>query len=336
VEQYGGAEPFLPVVSALRRLARTPAAAVIRRTAPPGLATACGLAAPGRTADGVTRAGVLRTLAEVIEAIADEATLIFGIGDLHWSDPSTLDLINLLARRTDPTRLLVLGTLRHADASATNHPSVPLLRELRRTERCREIALDGLSAAALHARLAARLGGEEPPPGAAAYLLRHTGGNPFFAGALVDDLLARGALTRGRDRWVLVAEDVPSLPKASLAALAPRLERLSPAERAILEAASVVGDAFSAETVAVIAERDGAPELEMVEALCERLVQCDDILCAAGASYAFRHRVYRQALSDGIAAARRRRMRARLSESRATVRRAASFRPAVAVSRARQ
>jgi DNA-binding winged helix-turn-helix (wHTH) protein len=337
VEQYGGAEPFLPVISALRRLARTPAAAaILQRASPPWLATACGLAAPGRTDQAVTRAGVLRTLAEVIEAIANEATLVFGIGDLQWSDPSTLDLVNLLARRTDPTRLLVLCTLRQADSVAAAHPSALLRRELRRTGLCREIVLDGLSAADVDRYLAARLAGGEPPAGAAAYLLRYTDGNPFFLGALIDNLLACGALARERERWVLDADDIPPIPKDSLAALAPRLERLTHSERTILEAATVVGDSFSAETVAVIAaERDDSTELEAVEAICERLVQHDDILRAGseGTPYAFRHVLYRQALYDGIAPARRRRMHARLGESLAAERPAGSCERAAELAR---
>jgi predicted ATPase/DNA-binding winged helix-turn-helix (wHTH) protein len=315
VEQFGGAEPFLPVISALRGLARTPAAAILQRESPSWLAAACGLTAPAR-ADDATRAGALSTLAAVIEAIAGEAPLVFGIGDLHWSDASTLDLVNLLARRTDRARLLVLCTLRHADAVAAAHPSAPLLRELRRTRRCGELVLDGLSAAAVDRYLAARLAGGEPPAGAAAYLLRHTGGNPFFLGALLDDLFVRGALARVGERWVLAAGDPPPIPRDSLAALAPRLEQLEAGERTILEAASVVGESFAAAKVAAIAaDGEGGAELDAVQAVCERLVQQDDILRAGrdDTSYAFRHLLYRQAVYDGIAPARRRRLHARLA-----------------------
>jgi hypothetical protein len=35
---------------------------------------------------------------------------------LHWSDPSTLDVIGRLAQRREPARLLVVGTFRPVDA----------------------------------------------------------------------------------------------------------------------------------------------------------------------------------------------------------------------------
>src|SRR6185369_8822941 len=91
VEQYGETEPFLPVIAALRRLVRsaTPAAAILRRVAPPWLAAACGLAAAPGADDGIaSRTGVLRILAEVVEALAEEAPLALVLEDLHWSDPS--------------------------------------------------------------------------------------------------------------------------------------------------------------------------------------------------------------------------------------------------------
>lgn len=327
VEQYGEADPFLPVIAALRRLCRSArAAAILRQAAPPWLAASCGLAPIRANPDAgvVTRDGVLRTLAEVVEAIASEAPLILVLEDLHWSDPSTLDLVNLLARRGDPARLLVLCTLRPADALAAGHRSALLLRELRRTERCREIVLDGLARIDIDAYLTSRLAGDEPPPRAGDYLLRHTGGNPFFLSALIEDMLARGSLRRDGERWVLNADERPAIPIGSLAALAPRLERLSGTERAMLEVASVAGDLFSAETIAVAmagGSEIGA-SLEAAEAVCGRLVRHQDILRRGegAAPYAFRHALYRQALYDGIAPARRRRMHGKIGESQAATR----------------
>ena len=327
VEQYGEAEPFLPVIAALRRLCRAEAAAaVLRRAAPLWLTASCGLAPipAGPDSGLMTRAGVLRTLAEVIEAIAADTPLLFVLEDLHWSDPSTLDLVNLLARHADPARLLVLCTLRNADALAAGHRSALLRRELRCTGLCRDIALDGLARADVDRYLAVRLASGDPPAQAGEYLLRHTGGNPFFLSALIDDLLARGSLTREGERWQLQADETPAIPTGSLAALAPRLERLSGTERVMLEAASVAGDVFAAETVAAVVAAEPGVEasLEEVETVCERLVRHQDILRTGedGAAYGFRHALYRHALYDGIAPARRRRLHGRVGESLAAAR----------------
>ena len=50
--------------------------------------------------------------------------------DLHWSDPATIDLLAMLARRREASRLLVLGTYRPADVAGTAHPLPRLKQEL--------------------------------------------------------------------------------------------------------------------------------------------------------------------------------------------------------------
>jgi predicted ATPase len=73
---------------------------------------------------------MLREMAEAIEVLAAQKPLILVLEDLHWSDPSTLDLIGLLARRQEPARLLLLGTYRPAEAMQQNHPLQAIKHEL--------------------------------------------------------------------------------------------------------------------------------------------------------------------------------------------------------------
>jgi AAA ATPase-like protein len=90
VAQYGAGEPYLPVFEALRRLGRSPA----------------------------THGWMLRELADALDALAEEAPLALLLEDLHWSDSSTIELLGMLARRRDPSRLLILGTYRAGDVPA--------------------------------------------------------------------------------------------------------------------------------------------------------------------------------------------------------------------------
>ena len=320
VEQYGEAEPLLPVIAALRRAARSDdAAAVLRQVAPPWLAVACGVGRATDAADGIgSRAGLLRILADVVEALAADTPLVLLIEDLQWSDPTTLDVVNLLARRRDGARLLVLCTLRVGDAFAAGHPSARLVRELCRGGQAGEIALAPLAPGDVQRYLTVRLNGH-PPPGAVAHLIQHTGGNPFFIRTLTDDLLAHGSLRHEAGRWVLHAAGPPAIPAGSLAALAPRLERLSGDERAMLEAASVIGDAFTATAVAdaLTEAASTAATVDEVESACARWVRTHDILRGgeSHAPYAFQHALYRQALYEGIPPARRARLHARVGEA---------------------
>ena len=54
---------------------------------------------------GATRERMLREIGEALETIASENPLLLVFEDLHWVDPSTVDLISALARRRTPAKL---------------------------------------------------------------------------------------------------------------------------------------------------------------------------------------------------------------------------------------
>ena len=135
VEHRGAGEPYLPVLEALGRLARQPdgrqLVPLLARQAPtwlaqmPWLLADDELEAVQRRLIGATQLRMLREMLETLEAISRELTLVLVLEDLHWSDPSTIDLLDALARRREPARLLVVGTYRRGErrAGASRPPS---------------------------------------------------------------------------------------------------------------------------------------------------------------------------------------------------------------------
>src|SRR5262249_41024824 len=85
------------------------------------------------------------------------------------------------------------------------------------------------------------------------FLHQRSSGNPLFLSALVDELLRQGLLVKDGDA-LSVREGLDSITRlipATLSVLMTQhIEQLSPAEQAILEAASVTGVTFSVEAVA--------------------------------------------------------------------------------------
>ena len=63
---------------------------------------------------------MLREGCAALEIITKEFPLAIALEDLHWADPSTLDLIAAIARRKDRARLLLLSTYRPGDVPANN------------------------------------------------------------------------------------------------------------------------------------------------------------------------------------------------------------------------
>src|SRR5262249_54003707 len=144
-----------------------------------------------------------RRLAVCLEALAADVPLALVIEDMHWSDHATLDLVSLLAHRRHPARLLVLCTLRQADAIVRAHPVVKVKRELVRRGSCRELALGGLRSADVEQYAGARLAGAELPVELVTLLVQRSEGSPFFMTALVQHLIDRGLVVKSGPRWEL-------------------------------------------------------------------------------------------------------------------------------------
>src|SRR5262245_8842552 len=159
---------------------------------------AAGLRAIRRRAQGVTRDRMLRELAEAVEALTADTTLVFRLEDLHWSDVSTLDWIGCVARRPERARLLVIGTYRPVEVLSRDHPLHMVKQELQLHRHCRELALRRLDEPAVAEYLTRRC-----PVGAgqsmslrrlAGAIHARTEGNPLFMVNVVDDLVGRGVL----------------------------------------------------------------------------------------------------------------------------------------------
>jgi hypothetical protein len=96
----------------------------------PGLIDATEIADLTRRCAGATRDRMLRELVEALECLTERQPLVLVLEDLHWSDPSTLDLIAVLARRREPARLLLIGTYRSGEGRRQTHPLSEVLDEL--------------------------------------------------------------------------------------------------------------------------------------------------------------------------------------------------------------
>ena len=126
---------------------------------------------------------------------------------------------------------------------------------------------------------------------------------------------------RRAGQWTLregAEAQVASLPEGLRQLLLRRIEALPPAVRRVLEAASVVGEAF---TVAAVAAGSQAP-VEDVEAVCEGLAAQQHFLDDAGLTvwpdgtsggrYRFQHALYQQVLYEQLGTARRMQLHRRI------------------------
>ena len=194
VEHRGESEPYLPVIDALGRLCHRDnggrVAETIRNHAPSWLAQMPALLeeadAPGKTpvAQGATQQRMLREIAEALERLSTYRIVILALEDLHWTDPSTLTLLDLLARRPERARLMIIGTHRPIATLPAEHQLRATVRELV-GRYCEDMRLGPLSSSEVAEYLRHRVTETDPADGAALKKVANaihdrTEGNPLF------------------------------------------------------------------------------------------------------------------------------------------------------------
>jgi DNA-binding SARP family transcriptional activator len=205
----------------------------------------------------------------VLHALAPLHPLLLIVDDLQWADAGSANLLFHLGRKLAGHRILVLGAYRAEEVAlgreGRQHPLEPVVNEFQRTWGDTRLDLAQADAEGLVAQLIAR----EPNRLGAGFreaLYRHTGGHALFTAELLRGMRERGNLQRDpAGCWVEGPSlDWEMLPARVEAVIAQHMARLPQEDRALLEAASVEGEEFTAEVVARVR---GMAEGEVIQRL---------------------------------------------------------------------
>jgi class 3 adenylate cyclase/tetratricopeptide (TPR) repeat protein len=216
--------------------------------------------------------------------------VVLAFEDLHWADPTSLDLIRALAERGAQASLLIIATTRpefRPTWSSRSHHSVLSLSPLDRVQVAKIVG--GLSARhALPRDIVERVN-------------ERTGGVPLFVEEVTRLLLECGE--HGG------AQAIPPTLQQSLAA---RLDRLGSA-RETAQIGAVLGRGFSYALLRSVAGLDEG----MLQSALERLAE-PDILFVEGdgvqAVYRFKHALIQDAAYDSLLKSRRQALHRRAAE----------------------
>jgi class 3 adenylate cyclase len=216
-------------------------------------------------------------------AMAARSPTVLVFEDLHWADESMLRFIELLAAAARDVPLLVLGTARPEliDRDATWAGTItgsltitlPPLRS------------SGMTALYRHMLGQAAFAADLLRP-----LVELADGNPLYAQEYVRMLVERGAVPPAALGGSAPGADLP-MPDSVQAVIANRVDLLEPADRAVLQAAAVVGMQFWPGAVAAALGRPaGSVErslrrLEQREFIAEQL----ESSMAGQSEFRFRH-----------------------------------------------
>lgn len=203
------------------------------------------------------------------------------VEDLHWSDPSTRDLLLFLLARLGSSRILVLLSYRTDDLNRS-HPLRPWLASVARMRGVVRVDVEPWGEEDARAFARALLPEGRADEGVVADVARRSEGNAFFAEELMS--AARGGAVELSDVLTSVLLD--------------RIERLSSAAQRVVRAAAIVGqrDLWAASLEGLAAtEVVGLAPTEVDSALRE-CVQSHVLVAAHDGAYAFRHALLREAV----------------------------------------
>ena len=190
-----------------------------------------------------------------------------------------------------------------------------------------ELTLPPLAKTAVRQLLSRELRQEMLPPGLDTFVYQHSEGNPLFVLALLRHLIAEHFLMReganDAGRWEQRApfQEIESgVPQELVQLIDPEIERLTPAEQRILEAASLMHVVFPAWAVAAALEQDRTETEEACDKLARRLCFVhraghDELPDGTRSDfYAFAHGLYREVLYQKQSASRRAKGHTRIAE----------------------
>ena len=235
-------------------------------------------------------------------AAAATRPLFLVVEDLHWIDPSTLELLTLLIEHGPAARIFTLLTARpefRAPWSPRSHVTHVTLNRFTRRQ-----------SVAMVERLT---GGKSLPPEVLAQIVAKTDGVPLFVEELTKTILESGLLRQAGDHYDL-ASPLPALaiPATLQDSLAARLDRLGPA-KSVAQVAAVLGREFSYELLRAVSPLPDDALRRGVELLGEaELVHRTS--ATPHATYVFKHALVQDAAYQSLLRSTRQRYHRRTAE----------------------
>jgi len=247
-----------------------------------------------------------RTLAALLrqlDGLARTQPVLMIFEDLHWVDPTSRELLDLVLARIDRLRVLLVATFRpEFQLPWTGQPHVTVM-SLNRLGRG-----DG-------AAMVERLAGNAAllPLDVIAEIVERTDGVPLFVEEMTKAVLEAGA-ERGRETAASVPAASLGVPATLQASLMARLDRLGPAAKRVAQIGAAIGREFSYELAAAVGE---FAEERFQEAL-QRLVDTGLVFqrgMPPMAEYMFKHALVQDAAYGTLLRGLRRQLHARIAEA---------------------
>jgi len=215
----------------------------------------------------VSAATLADAVADLVEAVGFEVSLVLFLDDWQWADKESRALLGKVMRRVRGLPCLFLLAERTGEHSLRQERAEGVIRDLGGPR----IPLGALTEPELAELMGLLAVFTDPEAGEELVRRIHrvTGGNPLFVGELLRKLGEDGVYRRQGDRWILAVDEVPvdlDLPESIQELIRARLERLTPTAAHV---AGVLAAQDRSATVRLLRRRSGLDEAVLTRAVGE-------------------------------------------------------------------
>jgi predicted ATPase len=223
--------------------------------------------------------------------------------DVHWIDPSTLELLGMVIERIRQLPVLVLITFRPEFQSAWTgqvHVTALTMSRLGRRQ---------------GADLVARITCDKPLPAEIVeQIVARTDGVPLFVEELTKTVLESGLLADAGDHYELSGPlPLLAIPTTLHDSLMARLDRLAPVKE-VAQIGAVIGREFSHELLAAVAPMSA----NLLGDALEQLVNSELVFrrgLPPDATYSFKHALVQDAAYQSLLKSKRQQLHARIAQA---------------------
>ena len=250
----------------------------------------------------VQKRRTLQALVDQLAGLAAQQPVLALYEDVHWIDPSTLELLGLVIERIRQLPVLVLITFRpefQPPWTGQAHVTTLTMSRLGRRQ---------------GADLVARVTGDKPLPAEIVeQIVARTDGVPLFVEELTKTVLESGLLTDAGDHYELSGPLPPlAIPTTLHDSLMARLDRLAPVKE-VAQIGAVIGREFSHELLAAVSPLSAN---QLGDAL-DQLVSSELVFrrgTPPEATYSFKHALVQDAAYQSLLKSKRQQLHARIAE----------------------
>jgi len=238
---------------------------------------------------------------QLLTALAKDRPTIICFEDLHWADPSSLELIHFIHSKFEAPVIFLYVT----------RPVIRIFSEPQITQmkmEYREINLKDLSASDSKIMVQSLLKTKKLPSDLEFFIGKKIQGNPFYLEEIINSLIESKVLVKTDEAWELKRKIIESDISSSIhGVIAARVDRLESDSKRILQEASVIGRSFYYEIINKINEtkKDINICLETLEGFDLIKAKTNENQTKTDLEYIFKHALTQEVVYNGLLKAQR-------------------------------